>query len=77
MMSKVCEETIKNLEEQRDNLEKKFDSFLIGNGYNLKTEFYMPGDNIESIKALTPEEYENTLLTSIKMILILEKSNLR
>ena len=65
MMSEACEETIKYLEEQRDNLEKKFDSFLIGNGYNLKTEFYMPGDNIESIKALTPEEYENTLLTSI------------
>lgn len=65
IMSKACDVTIKDLQAQQDELQQGLDSFLIGNGYALRTEFYMPGDTIDSVKALTPEEYEKRLLNSI------------
>ncbi len=65
IMSKACDVTIKDLKKQQDELQKSLDSFLLGHGYILRTEFYRPDDSIDSVKALTPEEYEKRLLNSI------------
>ena len=54
--------TYEQREADQEKLLKDYNSFLVRNGYKLRTEFYMfEVTTMDDLKALTPEEYEQRL----------------